>query len=386
MGTLLVVAGQDDAQVFVDGKLQPQRTQAGQLRLPNLELKDYVVQVSKSGFQDPPQQKIRIRKGEPARLVFDLQPQPRMASLSIQGGAPETTVLLDQTVVGTIQPDGTLSVSTVNPGDHTVELRNERFKSRQFKKHFVAGGTISLSAADAALEAASGELKITFAPADATVAIAKGELLKIVSSGIPLNLPAGTYTLTTRTPERITRSSSVEVVGGQSKTLALSLAPNGMSKWEDPSAVEARGGFFHPQRRRLRPVQRRACLGNICFFCDAHEGPPIAMGVNYADPKNYVLFQLDDTDFYRAVIRNGAKTNEMKVPAKGDKKSFRTLQIRVGTTEIVHQIKQGDSWTLLDRCAQSSGDLNLGKFGFYIPGNDQVALVSFAHYADLNVR
>ena len=48
--------------------------------------------------------------------------------------------------------------------------------------------------------------------------------------------------------------------------------------------------------------------------------------LNYSDPKNYVLFQLDDTDFYRAVIRNGAKTNEMKVPAKGDKKSFRTLQ------------------------------------------------------------
>ena len=68
MGTLLVVAGQDDAKVFLNGQLQRQRTQAGQLLLPNLELKDYVVQVSKSGFQDPPQQKIRIRKGEQASL------------------------------------------------------------------------------------------------------------------------------------------------------------------------------------------------------------------------------------------------------------------------------------------------------------------------------
>jgi hypothetical protein len=87
-----------------------------------------------------------------------------LASLTIQGGAPGTTVLVDQTLVGTIQPDGTLSVSTVNPGDHTVELRKEGFKPRQFKRHFVVGGTISLAAADAALEAASGELKITFAP------------------------------------------------------------------------------------------------------------------------------------------------------------------------------------------------------------------------------
>jgi len=140
-----------------------------------------VVQVSKSGFQDPPQQKIRIRKGEQARLVFnlqpnpqpDLQPQPRLASLTIQGGAPETTVLVDQTLVGTIQPDGALSVSTVSPGDHTIELRKERFKSRQFKERFVMGSAISLTAAEAALEAVPGELKITFAPADATVAIAK---------------------------------------------------------------------------------------------------------------------------------------------------------------------------------------------------------------------
>ncbi|MGC1451016.1 MAG: hypothetical protein WA830_13365, partial [Candidatus Sulfotelmatobacter sp.] len=161
LGTLVVVAGQDDARVFLDGKLHPQLTQAGQLRLPILELKDYVVQVSKSGFQDPPPQKIRIRKGEQARLIFNLQPQPqpRLASLTIQGGAPGTTVLVDQTLVGAIQPDGTLSVSTVNPGDHTVELRKERFKPRQFKKHFVVGETIALAAADAALEAAPGELK-----------------------------------------------------------------------------------------------------------------------------------------------------------------------------------------------------------------------------------
>ena len=60
LGTLLVIAGQDGARVLLDGKPQPQLTQAGRLRLSNLELKDYVVQVSKSGFQDPPQQEIRI--------------------------------------------------------------------------------------------------------------------------------------------------------------------------------------------------------------------------------------------------------------------------------------------------------------------------------------
>ncbi len=406
-GTLLVVAGQDDARVFLNGELQRQLTQAGQLRLPNLELKDYVVQVSKSGFQDPPQQKIRIRKGEQARLIFNLQPQnlqpqprlasltnlqpqPRLASLTIQGGAPGTTVLVDQTLVGTIQPDGTLSVSTVNPGDHTVELRNERFKPRQFKKHFDAGGTISLAAADAALEAAPeaalGELKITFAPADAKVAIAKGELLKMVSSGVPLNLAAGTYTLTARTAERFTRSSALEVIAGQSKTLDLALAPSGMSKWDDPGAWKQERDSFIRKGGDFVLYGVVPASGTFVFSAMLTKGHLLQWVLNYSDPKNYVLFQMDDKNFYRTVIRNGEKTDEIIVPDKGDKKSFRTFGIRVSPTEVVHQIKHGDSWTVLDRWTQPGANLSLGKFGFYIPGNDQVALSSFAHYVDLNIR
>jgi len=386
LGTLLVVAGQDNARVFLNGKLQRHLTEAGQLRLPNLELKDYVVQVSKSGFQDPPQQKIRIRKGEQARLIFNLQPQPRLASLTIQGGVPGTTVLVDQTLVGTIQPDGTLSVSTVNPGDHTVELRKERFKSRQFKKHFVVGATISVAAADAALEALSGELKITFAPADATVAIVKGDLLKMVSSGVPLNLAPGTYTLTARTAERFTRSSTLEVVAGQTKSLDLSLAPDGMSKWDDPGAWKHEGDSFTRKGGDFVFYGVVPASGTFVFSAMPTKGHVLQWVLNYSDPKNYVLFQMDDNNFYRTVIRNGEKRDEIRVPAKGDKKTFRALQIRVSPTEIVHQIKHGDRWTVLDRWTQPGANLSLGKFGFYIPGNDQVALSSFAHYADLNIR
>jgi tetratricopeptide (TPR) repeat protein len=398
LGALLVVTGQDDVRVFLDGKLQRQLTQGGQLRLPNLELKDYVVQVAKSGFQDPPQQKIRIRKGEEARLLFNLQPQPqpaplanlqpqpRLASLTIQGGTPGTAVLVDQTVVGTIHPDGTLSVSTVNPGDHTVELRNERFKPRQLNKHFEVGGTISLTAADAALEATSGELKITFTPADANVAIVKGNLLKTVSSGVPLSLAPGTYTLTARTAERFTRSSTLEVISGQSKTLDLSLAPSGMSNWDDPAAWKREGDSFTRKGGDFVLYKVVPASGTFIFSAMLTKGRLLQWVLNYSDPKNYILFQIDENNFYRSVIRNGQKTDEIIVPNKGDKKSFRTLLIRVSPTELVNQIKNGDSVTVLDRWTQPGANLSLGKFGFYIPGNDEVALSSFAHYGDLNIH
>ena len=386
VGALVVVAGQDGASVFLNGKLQRQLTHAGEVRLPNLELKDYVVRVSKSGFQDPPQQKVRIRKGEEAKLIFNLQPQPRLASLTIQGGAPGTTVLVDQTLVGTIQPDGTLSVSTVNPGDHTVELRKERFKPRQFKKHFVVGGAISFAAADAALEAGPGELKITFAPADAKVSIVRGELLTMVSSGVPLNLAAGTYTLTARTADTFTRWSTLEVIAGQSKSLDLSLAPSGMSKWDDPGAWKHERDSFIRKGGDFVLYGVVPASGTFAFSAMLTKGHLLQWVLNYTDPKNYVLFQIDDNNFYRTVIRNGEKTDELKVPDKGDKKSFRTLHIRVSPTELVHQIRHGDSWTVLDRWTQPGANLSLGKFGFYVPGNDQVELSSFAHYADLNIR
>jgi tetratricopeptide (TPR) repeat protein len=386
LGTLVVVAGQDNARVLVDGKVQRQLTQSGQLRLPNLELKNYVIQVSKSGFQDPPQQEVRIREGEQARVIFNLQPQPkpqpRLASLIIQGGVPGTTVLVDQSSVGSVQPDGTLSVSTVNPGDHTVELRKEQFKTRDIKKHFVAGEAISLASAEVALEAAPGELKITFAPADARVALVKGDLLTIVTSGAPLNLPAGTYTLTTRTADKFTRSSTLDVVSGHSKSLDLSLAPSGMSKWDDPGGWKSEGDSFVRKGGDF-VLYGVPAGGTFVFSAMPAKGHVLQWVVNYTDSKNYVLFRMDDDNFYRTVIRNGEKRDEIIVPDRADKKSFRALHIHVSPTEIVHQIRHGNSWTVLDRWTQPGTNLSLGKFGFYIPGNDQVAVSTFAHYADL---
>jgi eukaryotic-like serine/threonine-protein kinase len=387
LGTLVVITGQDKAKVFLNGKLQRQATQGGQLRIPNLELKDYVVRVSKNGFQDLPEQKIRIRKGEQAKVIFNLQPMLVSSSLTIQGGVPGATVLIDQTPVGTVRADGTLTVSTINPGDHTVELRKDRFKPRQIKKHFVVGQSVSLAAPDVALEAAPGELKITFTPADAQVTLNKaGESPLKVNSGGALSLPAGSYTLTAKTADNLTRSSTVEVTAGQSRSLDLALSPSGMSKWDDPAGWKQEKGSFVRKGGDFVMYTVSPTTGTFVFSAMLTKGHRLQWMLNCTDANNYVLFQMDDNNFYRTVVKNGQKGDETKIPHKGDKKSFRTLQIRVGPNEIFHQIRQGDSWVVLDRWTQAGSNLSLGRFGFYIPGNDQVALSSFGHYVDLNPR
>ena len=387
LGTLVVVAGQDKARVFLNGALQPRMTQNGQLRIPNLELKEYVVRVSKSGFQEVPDQRIRIRKGEQGRLTFNLQPILRFASLTIQGGVPGTTVLIDQTAVGTVQPDGTFNVATVNPGDHIVELRKDRFKPKQIKRSFVVGSAVSLAAADAALEVAPAELKISFTPVDALVTFGKaGETPARVVSGGTLSLSAGSYTLTVRTLDNITRSSTVEVVAGQPRSLDLSLGPSGMSQWDDPASWKPENGAFAHKGGDFVMYNLSPTSGTFVFSAMLSKGKRMQWMLNCIDANNYVLFQLDENNFYRTVVRNGEKGDEIKVPHKGDKKSFRTIQIRVGPNEITSLIRQGENWAILERSVQAGSNLSLGRFGFYIPGNDQVALSSFGHYVDLNTR
>ena len=170
----------------------------------------------------------------------------------------------------------------------------------------------------------------------------------MVSSGVPLNLAAGTYTLTARNADGFTRYSTLEVIAGQSKTLDLSLAANGMSKWEDQAGWKHEGDSFIRKGGDFVLYGVAPASGTFMFSAMVTKGHLLQWVVDYTDAKNYVLFQMDENGFYRAVIRNGVKTDEFKVADKGDKKSFRALRIRVSPTEIVHQIKHGDRWTALD--------------------------------------
>ena len=387
VGTLVVVTGQDKSRVFLDGKALPQQTDHGQLRIVNLEPKEYVVRVEKAGFQDAPEQKIRIRKGDQGKLTFSLLPVPHMASLTIQGGPPGATVLIDQVTAGTVQPDGTLTLSAVAPGDHVIELRKDRFKARQIRRHFAAGTPVTLAASDTALEAALGELKITFSPADAQLTLTKpGEPPVKVSSGVPLGLPTGTYTLSARTADNFVRTATLELTAGQSHNIDLSLAPNGMSKWADPSAWKQENGAFVRKGGDYTLYGVTPTSGTFMFSAVLTKGHRLQWVLNYTDPNNYDLFAMDENNFYRTDIRNGQKTNDVKIPHKSEKKTFQTFEVHVSPTEIVHQIRQGDAWVVLDRLTLPGTNLSAGRFGFYLPGGDQMSLANFNHYADLNLH
>ena len=89
-----------------------------------------------------------------------------------------------------------------------------------------------------------------------------------------------------------------------------------------PFRLEAGQWRIRPQRRRLHLYGVTPTSGTFVFSAMLTKGHRLQWVVNYTDPNNYDLFQIDDNNFYRTDIRNGQKTNDAKIPHKGDKKSF----------------------------------------------------------------
>jgi serine/threonine protein kinase len=386
IGSLLVVT-EDNAQVYLDNQLQKHNTHNGQLLITNLTPRDYRVRVAKKGFQNAPEQRVSVHKGDQARLSFTLQAVPHVASLVIQNGTPGSTVLLDNTSVGTVGPDGTFGFNTVSPGDHTLELRKDGFKPKTVKEHFADGGTVTLSSAEAALEASTGQLKIAFTPADANVVVTHGKDAPIkVSSGVPLSLPPGSYELTVHNGS-FSRSAPFEVAAGQSHNIGpLSLAPGGIQDFEDAAGWKPNNEWFEHKGGKFVLFKITPTTGTFIFSALLNKGHRLQWVFHYTDEKNYELFQMDENNFYRSLVRNGDTTESAKVPFKTEKKRPRTFQITVTANRIVHQIQQDNRWVDLDAWSEPGETLSTGSFGFYLPGGDEIGLSNFGFYPELKLR
>jgi len=384
IGSLLVVT-EDSAQVYLNDQLQKHNTHNGQLLITNLTPRDYRVRVAKKGFQNAPEQRVSVHKGEQARLSFTLQAVPHVASLMIQNGTPGSTVLLDNASVGAVGPDGTFGFNTVSPGDHTLELRKEGFKAKTLKEHFTDGGTVTLGA-EAALEASGGQVKIAFTPADANVVLARGKDTFKVTSGAALSLPPGTYELTVHNGN-FTRSASLEIAAGQVRTIGpLSLAPGGMQDFEDPAGWRPNNEWFVHKGGRFLLFKAAPASGTFVFSAILDKGRRLQWFFHYTDEKNYELFQMDENNFYRSLVHDGDTTEALKVPFKTEKKKPRTFQVTVSANRIVHQIQQGNAWVTLDSWSQPGDNLSSGNFGFYLPGGDEIEVSNFSFYPELKLR
>jgi hypothetical protein len=387
VGAMVIVTGEDGVKVFLDGKQYRRQTQRGQLRIPNLEVKDYTVRVSKDGFMDTAEQHAGVRKGEEFKLEFQLKPIPKVASLAIQGAIPGSEILLDQSAIGTVQDDGNFTASSVPPGDHVIELRKDTYKPKKIERRFEPSQTIQLAAADVALEKLLGTVKLNLTPADAQVTVAReGEAPRPVS-GSSLSLPDGTYTLSAHAPNYQEKSVTVSVASGENKTVDLALSRSlaksaktvgGMADWDNPAAWKPENGWYVRRGGDFIGYKTLSANGRFVFTIEQRRGRHMQWEASRIDAKNYVLFEIDKKTFYRKQVVNGKTTELQKVPLPPQKEKAYTVEVDIDNGSIVHKLFVDSKWIILDAWEEPNRPFGNGKFGFDIAGNDEVGLSNFS--------
>ena len=336
VGTLVIMTGVDGVKVLLNGKDVHRTTEHGSLRLPNLDIKEYTVSVAKDGFQQEPEQRVQVRKGEETKVQFTLRPIPTVATLSIRGDAAlaGAQVILDKNPAGTVRPDGTFSANNISPGDHVIQIQKPNFKMKQLQRSFKAGETVQLGASDVALEAQ---------PVQAAVQPKSVE-----------------------TPPPPVKSQTAAQVG--------------MSGWEDPGGWKQENNWWVHKGGKFVVLRATPVSGLIIFTGARRKGHRMQWVVHLTDEKNYELFQLDDKNFYHDRVEDG-KTKHLEKVAHGSKAAYYTLQIEVTPNAIVHRLQDGGNWTVLEKYASPGGNLTTGKFGFYLPGSDEIGISNFSFTA-----
>ncbi len=396
IGTIVVMAGEDGADVYLDGvKYRRQTARGGQLRIPRTP-KEYRVRIAKAGFQDLPEQVVQIAKGEEKKVLFKMAALPTTAHLAVQGAVPGAQVFVDQNAVGTVQADGSLQVQTVAPGEHVVELRRDRARSQPVRKSFAAGQTVRLTPAEVAMRSSTGTLRFSVQPAGAQVTVTRaGGGPSQTPGGSTVELDEGSYTVTVRAPGYTERSEQVQVTGGQTVPVSISLAREqrksslaaiGMEGW-GPGAWSAekewfvrRGGGFVA----YKPSGAGTYSFNIMFSAGGGllRGKDLQWVADYRDERNYVLFRLDKSEFRRIQSVNGKRTEMVKKPHGLNIGDYLMAAVQMEVTQgaIVNRARKGEQWVVLDTWSQPGANFTQGRFAIRIEGRDEIRLSGFSFY------
>jgi len=393
IGTLIVSTAEDNVRVLLNGKEYPKKTQKGQLRIPTLGSVN--VRVTKDGFELTPQQTADVKKGSEVRLEFKMQRVPQVAMLQIREATPGAEVLLDQKPIGSVGDDGAFAANSVPPGEHTIELRKDQFLPKRMQRQFVAGRTVALLGAEATLAAAVGTVKLSRTPSDAQVVYRRADETQGHDlRGNQTDLPAGSYVFTARAPGYTDKTERLQVAAGETASLQIALAkvvvaaplpPKtfGMSDFEDANAWSKQGDSWVHKGEGAVPF-KLPTNGTFTFTVRLLRGGSLFRGgrirwaVQYVDAKNYNLFELDRKVLSSKVIEGGKTYDRGKFEhGLNDKAMAYTVQIDVSPGQLVHRVRNGDNWLVLDTWKEPGRKFTEGKFAFLAQGSDQIGLSDF---------
>jgi len=322
-GTVVVMTQIDGVNILINDKPYRRQTEGGQIRIP-LKVGEYAIRVHKDGFVDPPPQSVEVKKAEETAVNFSLEPTPALATLQLKGAAPGTKIYIDKELAGSVGVNGEASIATVKPGEHSIELEHDQATPKTSAHVFAAGKTVVLSGEDVTLEPVRAE------PTPETAA---------PPESVPAPAP----------------DPSVEMKGEQ---------------------VRKGGGFvaYHTPK----------APGHYTFEAHSHIGGILKHNklqwyAGFVDSENYVLYTVDGKHAIVREIHDGKSLEINRVDFNADSNQWVQVDLSVKPNLISVRVKTPDgAWSDLGSVASQGGrDFTQGKVGFYIPGNEEVAIANF---------
>ncbi len=325
-GTVTVITKVDGANVFINDKPSRHTTDHGQLRIP-LKVGGYVIRVHKDGFVDPPSQSVDVKKGEESELTFDLQPLQNLASLEVRDAAPGTAIYVDNAQVGKVGADGIGTAGHLANGDHSIELTLDGAVPKKFQRLFQAGKTVLLAAPDTSLERTAPQSK----PPEQQVANAAPAEEEASPPVKPVDIPG----------EQVRRG----------------------------------GGFVHynvPKTPGRYSFEAHSKIGGFL----KHD--KLQWYAGYENSDNYVLFSIDGKHASIRETKDGKSREISRVPFSANSGEWVQVDMSVKPDAISARVKTKEgSWTDLGVVSGDGRDYTQDKVGFYLPGNDEVAVANF---------
>ncbi len=328
----------------------------------------------------------------PAAIPEATPPAPAPASLVLQQLPAGAEVVLDGAAIGTVDQVGTLSYSGISPGPHTLSVSMRGFAPATITREFAAGQTLVLSSTDVGLRRTDATIDLV-ADTDTQITISQGgQAIQTFTGGRKVPLSDGTYEIAARGPSGIPTLQTLTVAGGTSRTVNLRNIAAGMEGFDLTTWTKS-DNWYTRRGGAMVIYERRNSNGRFTFTIRLDQsGNPFSSGarltwtVGFIDNTNYVMLQLDKDSFYRSELVSGNPVPssilraEHRIPTNVP---FVHLSTEVSNSRVVQQYSlDGTTWRPLDTWERpaSARPLANGRFGFFMPGNEELFVSNFAYH------
>jgi hypothetical protein len=216
--------------------------------------------------------------------------------------------------------------------------------------------------------------------------------------GPSLELEEGQYVFSASAPGHGDGSQTVTVAAGRPLNIVVNLTPKSgpaakvvgpakMEEWAAASGWKPDSDWFVHRGGGLVLYPTIPSAGTIVFTARREAGAfgkgRIQWVAGCVDNKSdYVLFGIDKKNFHRQEMAGGKKVkdSEKTEPLKGAavKELQFSIKIDISADSVVTSVQQGSDWAIVDKWPASGLNPANGKFGFYLPGTDELYISNFS--------